>query len=207
MAEAQPRNCCSRCCCCLFGVIWKLIVAIIVLIVLAILIIFFIVQPRSFKFSVKEAKLTEFNYNKNTLRYNLVLNFTAHNPNKKLGVIYDYMEGHVSYEGIRFASTNISGILFRQDAKKTDRMSGVFSGQHVMVFDHDKVSGFERDKKDEVFQIDVKLYYRIRFKLGDFTFNDDIKGNIKCGLDVPFGSINGTNVMNAFEPTTCDVNL
>ncbi|PNX81865.1 hypothetical protein L195_g037890 [Trifolium pratense] len=209
MAEAQPHNCCRRCCCCLFGVIWKLIVAIIVLIGLALLIFFFIVQPRSFKFSVKEAKLTEFNYNNYTLSYNLVLNFTAHNPNKKLGIIYDKVEGYVSYEGIKFPSTDVITYLnsFRQDTKKTNSMSGVFSGQRVVVFDHDQVSNIERDKKVGVFHIDVKLYFRIRFKLGDITGDDDTKGNIKCGLDVPFGSNNGTKVMDAFEPTTCVVNL
>jgi hypothetical protein len=63
-----------------------------------------------------------------------------------------------------------------------------------MIFDHDQVYNFECDKKDGVFRIDVKLYIWIRFKLGDFTHTDDIKGNIKCGLDVPFGCINnGTN--------------
>ncbi|GAU44219.1 hypothetical protein TSUD_399830 [Trifolium subterraneum] len=207
MAEAQPHNCCRRCCCCLFGVIWKLIVAIIVLIVLVILIFYFIVQPRSFKFSVKEAKLTEFNYNNNTVRYNLVLNFTAHNPNKKLGIIYDKVEGHVSYEGTRFASTDVITHLnsVRQDTKKTNSMSGVFSGQSFVVFDSDQISDFERDKKYGVFHIDLKLYFRIRVKLGDVTGDDDTKGNIKCGLDVPFGSNNGTKVMNTFEPTTCDV--
>ncbi|GAU44221.1 hypothetical protein TSUD_399850 [Trifolium subterraneum] len=208
MAEAQPHNCCGRCCCCLFGVIWKLVIAIIILIVLAILIFFFIVQPHSFKFSVKEAKLTEFNYNNNTLRYNLMLNFTAHNPNKKLTIYYDKMEGRVSYEGTRFATMDDVN-SFRQDTKKTNRISGVFSGQRVVVFDHDQVSDIERDKKDGAFHFDVKLYFRIRFRLGDFIDEDDIKGNIKCGLDVPFvaSKNNGTKVMNAFEPTTCDVNL
>jgi hypothetical protein len=97
----------------------------VIVIILAILIFFFFVQPRSFKFSVKEAKLTEFNYNNNTLHYNLVLNFTAHNPNKKLGVIYDKMEGHVSYEGVRFASMDIK-VSFRQDAKKTDYTDHIY---------------------------------------------------------------------------------
>ncbi|CAL5207457.1 unnamed protein product [Lathyrus oleraceus] len=214
MAQSQHHNRSRRCCCCLFSIIWKLIIAIIFIVGLIFLVLFLILQPRSFKFSVKEAKLTQFNYtpNTNTLHYNLVLNFTAHNPNKKLNIYYDAVEGHVSYHGTRFASTNITSWLnsfsiysFRQYTKSTNPMNGVFSGQRVVFFDHDQVSDYERDVKEKVFHIDVKLYFRMRFRLGDFIF-PDIKGNMKCGLDVPFAS-NGTKLVNAFEPTTCEVNF
>lgn len=84
-------------------------------------------------------------------------------------------------------------------------MSGVFSGQRVIVFDHDQVSDFERDKRDGVFHIDVKLYFTMRFRLGDYIFGTT-KGNIKCKLEVSFRSNKGTNVA-AFEPTKCDVNF
>lgn len=114
------------------------------------------------------------------------------------------MEGHASYEGTRFASTDVK-VSFRQFTKSMNRTSGVFSGQRVVVFDRDQVSDFERNKKDGVFRIDVKLYFKMRFRLGDFIGGTN-KGNIKCRLDVPFGA-NGTKVINAFEPTSCDVNF
>ncbi|XP_058748269.1 NDR1/HIN1-like protein 3 [Vicia villosa] len=204
MAQPQPHNRCRRCCCCFFSVILKLVIAIAFILFLIFIILFCIVQPRSFKFSVKEAKLSQFNYTTNTLHYNLVLNFTAHNPNKKLNIYYDAIEGHVSYQGTRFASTDVP-CSFRQYPKSSSPMSGVLSGQRVMVFDHDQVSDFERDKNDGVFRIDVKLYFTMRFRLGDYIF-PYTKGNIKCGVDVPFAS-NGIKVMNAFEPTTCEVNF
>lgn len=84
-------------------------------------------------------------------------------------------------------------------------MSGVFSGQRVVVFDRDQVSNFERDEKDGVFHINVKLNFDMRFRLGDYI-GPHTKGNIRCRLDVPFVA-NGTKVMKAFEPTTCDVNF
>ncbi|CAK8571329.1 unnamed protein product [Lathyrus sativus] len=208
MAQQQPRSRSRRCCCCLFSIIWKLIISIVFIVALIFLVLFLILQPRSFKFSVKEAKLIQFNYttNTNTLRYNLVLNFTASNPNKKFNIYYDAMNGHVFYEGTRFASTDtITGLNFRQYTKSMNPMSGVFSGQRVVVFDHDQVSKFESDEKKKIFHIDVKLNFTIRFRLGDYIF-PYIKGNIKCGIDVPFGS-NGTKLMNAFEPTTCEVNF
>ncbi|CAI8602394.1 unnamed protein product [Vicia faba] len=211
MAQLQPDNRSRRGCCCRLSIIWKLLVTIVLIVALIVFVLFLIVQPQSFKFSVKEAKLTQFNYttktNTHTLHYNLVLNFTARNPNKKLNIYYDAIEGHVSYEGTRFASTDVISLnsFGRQYTKTSSPINGVFSGQRVVVFDHDQVSDFERDKNYGVFRIDVKLYFTMRFRLGDFIF-PYTKGNIKCGIDVPFGSI-GTKLMNAFEPTTCEVNF
>ncbi|KAL5067598.1 hypothetical protein RYX36_018485 [Vicia faba] len=209
MAQLQPDNRSRRACCCRLSIIWKLLVTIVLIVALIVFVLFLIVQPQSFKFSVKEAKLTQFNYTTktNTLHYNLVLNFTARNPNKKLNIYYDAIKGHVSYEGTRFASTDVISLnsFGRQYTKTSSPINGVFSGQRVVVFDHDQVSDFERDKNDGVFRIDVKLYFTMRFRLGDFIF-PYTKGNIKCGIDVPFGS-NGTKLMNAFEPTTCEVNF
>nr|AFK39735.1 unknown [Medicago truncatula] len=83
-AQPRPRSHRSRsCCCCLFSFFWKLLIALIVLAGLAVLIFYLVVQPRGFKFYVDEANLTEFDYSNNTLNYNMVLNFTARNPNKK----------------------------------------------------------------------------------------------------------------------------
>ncbi|KAJ1384776.1 Late embryogenesis abundant protein [Sesbania bispinosa] len=204
----QRRHRGRRCCCCLFRILWWFLVFIIVLAGLVILVTWIILQPRFFKYHVTEAKLTQFNYtaSSNTLRYNLVLNFTARNPNKKLNIYYDKVEAHAFYEGTRFGSTDVITWLnsFRQYTKSTDRMSGVFSGQHVMVLDRDQISDLERDERDGVFDIDVKLYFRIRFRLGDFI-GGDMKPKAKCALKVPFRS-NGT-AMTAFEPTKCDVNF
>lgn len=201
----QPHHRGKRCCCCLLRILWGLLVFIIIFFCLLILVPCILIQPQSFKFHVTESKLAQFNYtdNTNTLHYNLVLNFTATNPNKKLKIYYDIMEGNALYKGYRFSTTDV-GMPWRsylQKTKSKDRMSAVFSGQQVILLDQDQVYDFEHDKKDGVFRIDVKLYFTIRFRLGDFI-PGDTKGNIKCKLAVPFGS----NV-NGFEPTKCEVNF
>jgi len=68
-----------------------------------------------------------------------------------------------------------------------------------MIFDSNLGSDLKHSKKDGVFRVDVKLYFKFRIKcrLGDII-GGYTTGNIKCGLEVPFGS-NGTKVMNAFE--------
>ncbi|XP_027367420.1 NDR1/HIN1-like protein 10 [Abrus precatorius] len=202
----QRSNSARRCCCCLLSIFCKVLVAIIVFIGLFILIFWLVVQPRLFKFHVSEAKLTQFNYTDNTLHYNLVLNFTARNPNKKLNIYYDKVEGQVLYDGVGFASTDVVTWKnsFRQHTKSTDSMSGVFLGQYVVARDHERDSDFDKDKKRGVFHIDVRLYFTIRFRLGD-GIGGDTKAKAKCELGVPLSSngITGT----AFQPTECDVDF
>lgn len=84
--------------------------------------------------------------------------------------------------------------FFCQYTKSTDRISGVFSGQRVVV------------SKDGVLDIDLKLYFAIRFMLGDFI-PGDTKAKAKCELHIPFGNSNGTTVVTVFMPTKCDVNF
>ncbi|CAJ1883382.1 unnamed protein product [Sphenostylis stenocarpa] len=193
------------CCCCLFGILWKILVALIVIVGLAILIFWLVVQPRSFKFHVTEAELTqfEFNSNNNTLHYNMVLNFTARNPNKKLSIYYDKVEALAFYEDARFSNYDVITHMnsFRQYKKSSSPMSAVFSGYRVLTLDNDQVNQLNQDKNDGVYDIYVKLYFRIRYRLGD-VISGDLKPKVKCDLKVPFGN-NGT--VTLFQATKCDV--
>ncbi|XP_054790006.1 NDR1/HIN1-like protein 3 [Prosopis cineraria] len=194
------------CCCCLFSLLWKLLVAIIVIVGLAVLIFWLIVQPRSFKFYASEAQLTQFDYDNNTLRYNLVLNFTARNPNKKLGIYYDKVQGVALYQDERFGNTDVITFRnsFRQDKKTTDPMSGVFSGQQLLPLDALRVSQYNEDKLAGAYDIDVKLNFRIRFRLGDFI-TGSYRPKVKCGLKVPLSANETTS--GGFQPTKCRVDF
>lgn len=77
--------------------------------------------------------LTQFDYSNdtNTLRYNMALNITAQNLNKKLKIYYDIIQAIALYKGVRFATTDVN-MLRRslvQDKKGTNRFSAVFSRQ------------------------------------------------------------------------------
>ncbi|WJX84890.1 yls9-like [Trifolium repens] len=205
---AQPRHSHHRsrsCCSCLSGFIWKLLVTLIFLAGLAVLIFYIIVQPRSFKFYVTEANLTKFDYTNNTLHYDMVLNFTARNPNKKLSIYYDEVEARAFYEGERFANVDVP-VSFRQYKKSSNPMTGVFSGPQLLMLDNDQVSEFNKDKNVEVYDIYVKLYFRIRFRLGDLI-SGDYKPKVKCHLKVPLTSNNTTATFTPLMPTKCDVDF
>jgi len=205
----QPSKRSQRCCFCLYRVLWIILVTIIILASLIILVIYIIITPRSFKFHVNQAKLTQFNFtdNNSTLNYNLALNFTAQNPNKKLKIYYDVVEANAFYKGYNFSATDVNKPLRTlQNTKSVDRMSAVFNGQHVMVLDHDEVDEFQEDYKIGIFRIDIKIYFTIRFRLGDFIFgNTNVQA--KCDLKVPLSSNNSGKMVDPFDPTKCEVDF
>ncbi|KAI9122115.1 hypothetical protein K1719_006804 [Acacia pycnantha] len=198
-----------NCCCCLFGFFWKLLLALIVIGGLAVLIFWLVVQPRGFKFYVSDAQLTRFDLpSDNNLRYDLVLNFTARNPNKKLSIYYDRVEARAFYDDQRFATADVITHMnsFRQSTKSSDPMSAYFSGQHLMVSDSgDLLTQYNEEKTKGAFNVDVKLYFRIRFKLGD-VISGDYHPRVKCELSLPLTS-NTTSPAIAFESTKCDVDF
>ncbi|TKY53151.1 YLS9 protein [Spatholobus suberectus] len=69
-----------------------------------------------------------------------------------------------------------------------------------MVLNCNQASYFNEDGSG-VIDIDVRLFFTIRFRLGDFI-GDIIKPKANCGLEVSYGSNRTT--MNAFRPTKCN---
>ncbi|KAK7396750.1 hypothetical protein VNO78_17908 [Psophocarpus tetragonolobus] len=205
MADKQHHG--RSCCCCLWGMLWKILVTLIVLVGIVVLIFWLVVQPRSFKFYVTEAELTQFDYhtNNNTLHYNMVLNFTSRNPNKKLSIYYDKVEALAFYEDARFGNYDVITHMnsFRQYKKTSSPMSAVFSGHRVLPLNNDQVSKLNQDKTVGAYDIYVKLYFRIRFRLGD-SISRHLKPKVKCDIKVPFTK-NATFTM--FHTTKCHVHF
>lgn len=196
---------CGRC---ILKTLLILFVTVVVLVGLAIFIFWIIVRPTNLKFHVVDASLTQFNLTSdNYLHYDLALNITARNPNKRLGVYYDLVEGKAYYEGQRFATVKIVDFLgpverFYQRKKTSNTFNPVFKGQNLVLLGADEISDFNSEKNKGVYSIDVKLNMRIRYRLGDF-----IPGTVKrkgtCDLKVPLET-NGTS-KGIFRTTRCHV--
>ncbi|KAI4300567.1 hypothetical protein L6164_033932 [Bauhinia variegata] len=188
--------CCSCICDCILGLICKLICTVVVIIGIAVFLFWLIVRPNEVKVHVTDASLTRFNYTNNTLRYNLAFNMTIRNSNKRLGIYYDNIEARALYQDARFDSDDLTP--FYQSHKTTNYLNHTFQGQQVLVLGSSETSEFNKEKSDGVYNVDVKLYLKIRFKLGLFK-TGKFKPKVKCELKVPLKT-NGT----AFEPTKCD---
>ncbi|CAL0310544.1 unnamed protein product [Lupinus luteus] len=190
----HPPRCCDCCCGCIFNLICKIIITVIIIIVIIgifIFIFWLIVHPNKVKFHVTEATLTQFNYtNTNALYYNLSFNVTIRNPNKKLSIYYDCIETQPFYHDARFGS--MTHEPFYQGHKTTNELNAAFKGQRVIVLNADQVSELDKEKSSGVYDIEVKLYLRIRFKLGVLK-TWKMKPIIDCDLKVPLAASNNGN--------------
>ncbi|GLT47701.1 hypothetical protein SLA2020_213730 [Shorea laevis] len=191
-------------CCCLLSFLIKLIVTAVIILGLAALIFWLIFRPNIVKFHVTDASLTQFNLaSDNYLHYNLAVNITVRNPNKKIGIYYDRIEANAYYEDQRFATQQLT--QFYQGHKNTSYLNPSFQGQKLVLLGADGVSEYNQEKNSGVYSIDVKLNLRVRFKLGKLkTWR--FKPKIECDLKVPLSSSDGGLVGGA-ETTKCKIDF
>ncbi|KAI6674009.1 hypothetical protein NL676_001915 [Syzygium grande] len=203
LRPGRGGGCACGCGCCLLKLIFDLVLTVVVAVGLLALIFWLIFRPNLVKFHVTDAELTQFNLTTgNTLlNYNLNLNLTIRNPNRRIGIYYDRIEARVFYGGQRFDSQYLTP--FYQGHKNTTTLSQAFEGQQVVVLGSGGLSDFNSETAAGVYEIDMRLYLRVRFKLGRIkTFR--IKPRIKCGLKVPLSS-SSSSATTAFQTEKCDI--
>ncbi|XP_074285801.1 NDR1/HIN1-like protein 3 [Silene latifolia] len=195
-------DCLCDCGCCLLGCVFKIIFSILIAIGLIILVIWLIIRPHEVKFHATDATLTTFNFggvNNDNLNYDLAVNFTARNPNNHIGVYYDDVQADAIYGGQRFKT--VEGMTFYQGHKNTTSFGPlVFKGQNMVILGSDGKTDYENQKSDGMYEIQVKLHLRVRFKVGLFK-TGTWKPKVKCDLKVPLNDAKSTH---KFEDTKCD---
>jgi hypothetical protein len=179
------------CCLCrLFCIIYCFIIIILTIIGF---LTWLIVRPNKVNITVTNASLTQFNFaNDNTLHYDLAVNITIRNPNGRLGIYYDDIKTLAFYKDVRFGSQTL-GKFFQH---RKSFLNPNFKGQQVVPLNSSQISEFDKEKKDGVFDIDVKLLLNVRFKFGLFKIRK-AKPKVHCDLKVPLILGNG------FQATDC----
>lgn len=99
-SSCNPLSCL---CGCIFNLFCQILITILVALGIAVLVLWLVYRPNAPKFHVNEATLTEFTLspNNNTLYYNLAVNMTFRNPNKRIGIYFDKVEARPEYYGKR----------------------------------------------------------------------------------------------------------
>ncbi|KAL2503132.1 NDR1/HIN1-like 2 [Forsythia ovata] len=196
----NPFSCCCSCIAnCICTCICQIVFTILVIVGIIVLVCWLIFRPNTIKFYATDASLTEFNFNNNTLHYNLALNLTIRNPNKRIGIYYDRIEARAFYEGQRFDSVTLQP--FYQGHKSTHSLKAEFKGQNVVLLGNKELSNYNNNKNSGMYDIEVILYLRTRLKFG-FVKSTKVKPKIECDLKIPLHS-NGTS-SGTYESKRCD---
>ncbi|KAB2066196.1 hypothetical protein ERO13_A09G135000v2 [Gossypium hirsutum] len=195
--RSHRRSSGCGCGCCLLKLLLKIIITLVIIIGLAVLIFWLIFRPNEVKFHVTDVSLNEFNLDvNNTLRYDLAVNITVRNPNRRIGVHYDRIEARAYYEDQRFNTQTLPS--FYQGHKNTSFLNPVFKGEHLVILGADETAEFNEERASNIYSIDVKLHLRIRFKVGSVR-TGRFRPKVSCDLKVPLNAANAT-----FSTTKCD---
>ncbi|KAI5319083.1 hypothetical protein L3X38_038791 [Prunus dulcis] len=195
-----------RCCACSFCVFYNIVLCFL----LSLLIFWLIFLPKEPKLLVTNASLTQFDFftTNNTLFYNLALNITIRNPNRRVGIYYNRIEAIANYRKNRFAMVTLTSTPFYQGHKNTTTLQQVLvEGQQVVVFGEHDISKFNSETAAGFYSIDVQLAVKVRVRFGKFkTDYYTPSRNINCKLKVPL-SLKQTSA-DGFETTKCgNVNI
>ncbi|XP_031476894.1 NDR1/HIN1-like protein 10 [Nymphaea colorata] len=165
---------------------------------------FSIREPSGGNYYVENACLIEFNLTgKNLLQYNLKLDVSITNPNKKCHVYYQQLQASASYEGEIIASALLP--TFRLEHKKTVVIHPAFGGQSAIGLDDLSVNEFMKQRSDGFFRINVEINAKMIESLGLLT-TDEFSASIWCGLTIPLLPSNSSASGNGgFTRTECEV--
>ncbi|KAF3790564.1 YLS9 protein [Nymphaea thermarum] len=190
--------------CCIISTLLKFIITIVVIIGIAALVIWLVLRPTAIKFYVENASLTQFNFtNTNTLLYDLKLNVSITNHNKKIGIDYDNLEAAAYYAGERFGWDRLPG--FYQGHKNTTILQTAFKGQSLIVPADFVANVFNDQKARGFYYVDVKIKPKMRFKIGHLK-TTKYSPKIWCYLQIPLDSKNSSSTAaGGFTRTKCDV--
>lgn len=187
------------CACCLLTTFLKLLITIVVVVGVAVFILWLVFRPHKLTFDITGAELTRFNITGNQLHYNLALNLTIRNPNKRIGVYYDVIEASPFYKDQRLNTQWLPA--FYQGHKTTTVLSPHFDGQRVVFLSGEELTEFNTETLAGSFDVDVKFRLRLRLKLGAVRIGK-FKPKVNCELKVPLKS--NANSFTFFQTTRCD---
>ncbi|KAI5009585.1 hypothetical protein ZWY2020_011722 [Hordeum vulgare] len=134
-SRAASCLCCPFKClaCGLFSCLCSILVSLLVTAGVLALILYFIFRPQMIAATVDSASLTQFALgpaNPALLQYNLSVDMTVRNPNKRVGLYYDRVEALALFDGQRFGFAPLDP-FFQGHQASTD-LKPAFGGQHVL---------------------------------------------------------------------------
>lgn len=185
---------------CLLCALLRVFTIILIAIGILVLILWLVFQPDNIKVYVDDASLARFHLDaNNTLYYDLSLNISLRNPNKKIGVHYERMGAVAGYNGVSFGQDDVA--RFHQRRKSTEMLKVRFRGEGVLI-GSGVAERYEKEKSQGWFSVNVKMYTRVRLKVvvaNSIVYSPDVD----CGLKIP-APTNG-DAGRGFETTECNV--
>ncbi|THF97163.1 hypothetical protein TEA_003293 [Camellia sinensis var. sinensis] len=173
----KRRSCCFKCFC------WttSLLILLIVIIAIVTTFIYVVFQPEIPKYSIDSMRITQFNLNNDTsLSAVLNVNFTATNPNKKIGIYYE----HGSHISMWYADTQLcQGFLpkFYQSHQNVTVLDVALTGQTLNATD--LLHSMQEQQQSGSIPLNLRVKVPVRINLGSLKLMK-WKFLVRCNLVV-----------------------
>jgi hypothetical protein len=201
-SRAVSCLCCPCKClaCGLFSCLCSVLVSLLVAAGVLVLILYLLFRPHMVAATADSASLARLALSPTSaLAYNLSVDITVRNPNKRVGLYYDAVEALALFDGQRFGYTPLPP--FYQGTEDSTKVSPQFHGQEPLQGDV-AAANLRQQLQDGKVAIDVQLHAKLRVKVWAFKVRGP-NARITCPLSVPApGSNNGAAT---FQPTDCKV--
>ncbi|GLJ21144.1 hypothetical protein SUGI_0386750 [Cryptomeria japonica] len=162
-----------------------------------ILITWLVLQPHRPRYYVDYGSVSLLNVEGKILNTKMTFNVTSRNPNKRIGIYYDKMEGYVYYGDQRIAGAYIAP--FYQGHKTTTIIKPILTGHYVLLKD-DLSKDLVMEHTSGAVDLRLKLYAKLRFKVGSWK-SRHYHMRVKCDVWMKVSDNNG----GTFSPKRCNV--
>ncbi|CAB4287194.1 unnamed protein product [Prunus armeniaca] len=175
---------------------------------ISVFIFWLIFLPQELKFTVTDASLRKFDLTNTTpnttLYYNLALNISIGNHNKKVGVYLSHIQAMANYGDKSFAVVNNISTSFYQGHKSISNVRAMFEGHQVVVLEELELSRFNSERCAGVYNIDVKLGLWVKARYGKIETGCISPPSVDCQLKIPLSSSPNARYVGAnFSATDC----
>jgi hypothetical protein len=184
---AKPRQRGRRgiggCCCCLLSTFCSLLLAFLILAGIQLLVLWLILKPIHLpKYSLNDVDIVNFSVgqNNNTLAADLIYNITAENPNRKIGIKYDYIDLETSYDGQAFGLSSIPG--FYQGHQNTTVLTSELNVQDFQL-QQSSATALQTQIQANNVPLHIRANAKAHVKIGKYT-SAGFKVRVDCDVDM-----------------------
>nr|WIW57579.1 late embryogenesis abundant protein LEA9 [Pinus tabuliformis] len=166
---------------------------------LLVFITWLVLRPHEPRYYLEYASYPELNLTGRIMNTRMELNLTTRNPNGRIAIYYYKMEGYIYYGDQRIAGSDIGH--FYQGHKEVRVLQPTLTAHSVMLKE-DVARDLRLENSAGTFELKLKLYARIRFKVGSWK-SGHYNMRVKCG-QLNVDRIKGGNF---FDHRRCSVYL
>lgn len=162
----------------------SIIVALVVIVGIAVLITWLVLRPQRPKFHVENVTVSQLNVKNNELNATMHFNISARNPNKKIGIYYDFVGVGALYRDRKIVSNRLPG--FYQGHKNTTVISCPLSAESLYL-DTDVSSNLLGERATGSVDMTVNLNAFVRFKVGSWRTREHSM-SVYCHVSVDWNN-------------------